>query len=169
MDFIKEFEELKLKQKLLIGSLNKKTRNETDRLLIEVNSKLDFLVKIFKEANSTENETEHLDEKFVEITEKLDSFNKVVLDKFKELDEKISDIKITSEIGSSVSTSVANVGGEKKETSSEVLIPAPVHLDSTKIDKLEDKTIGSSSNTNGILDILNKEKSVDKDSKKKWF
>lgn len=51
LDFIKEFEELKIKQKLLIESLKNKGETEQSRLFFDINSKLDFLVKIFNEAN----------------------------------------------------------------------------------------------------------------------
>lgn len=50
IEFIKEFEELKIKQKLLVESLSKKKHAFKDELLVNINSKLDFLVKIFQEA-----------------------------------------------------------------------------------------------------------------------
>ena len=46
--FIKEVEELKIKQKLLIESLKRKNSDEQNKLFLEINSKLDFLVNIFQ-------------------------------------------------------------------------------------------------------------------------
>lgn len=63
IDFIKEFEELRLKQKILIESLNRKKHSNEGHLLTEMNSKLDFLVKLFKDSQDTGEEEEEFDQK----------------------------------------------------------------------------------------------------------
>ncbi len=63
VDLIREFEELKIKQRLLIDNLRKNGNTQQNRLFLEINSKLDFLVKIFTEANKNEDEEEHNQEK----------------------------------------------------------------------------------------------------------
>lgn len=93
---IKEFEELKLKQKLLIESLRKKGGGEDNQLLMDLNSKLDFIVKIFQEVNENSESTEVMDElkkEFKSVDEKLNSFKDHFEEKFSELDDKISELK----------------------------------------------------------------------------
>ena len=46
-DIEKKLEVLKIKQKLLIDSIKKKIDREQDESVIELNSKVDFLIKIF--------------------------------------------------------------------------------------------------------------------------
>lgn len=90
--FVKEFEELKLKQKLLIESLNNKNKTEMNQFLLDINSKLDFLVKIFKESQNDDEEQNEfevkLDSKISDLIKKVDSFDK----KFEELDSKLSSL-----------------------------------------------------------------------------
>jgi len=95
VDFIKEFEELKLKQKLLIDSLNKKNISQQNQLFLEINSKLDFLVKIFKEANDADNkeEEEKLSSHFKEISDKMDLMQKSILEKIETQEKSISSLK----------------------------------------------------------------------------
>lgn len=90
LDLVKELEQLRLKQKLLIDSLKKKENSRVDSSLTEISNKLDFLVSIFKEANSQEGKDEvkieesinSLSEKveFIESTfnEKLEHFEKIL-------------------------------------------------------------------------------------------
>ncbi|MDA3856509.1 MAG: hypothetical protein PF569_09720 [Candidatus Woesearchaeota archaeon] len=97
VNFIKEFEELKLKQRLLIDSLKKKSQSEQERLFLEINAKLDFLVQIFKEANSSDDEKEKVDfeAKFNDVLDKIDSLSIKVDDSFTKV-EKLQD-KIVSD------------------------------------------------------------------------
>lgn len=92
LDFVKEFEELKLKQKLLIESLKRSGNNQQNKLFLEINSKLDFLVKIFTEANISENGEEKVDyeSKFTQINDKLEELSVKIEDKFVTLIDKIS-------------------------------------------------------------------------------
>lgn len=88
VNFIKEFEELKLKQRLLIDSLKKKSQSEQERLFLEINAKLDFLVQIFKEANSTDDEKEKIDfeAKFNEVLDKINSLSTKVDESFSKIE-----------------------------------------------------------------------------------
>lgn len=96
VDFIKEFEELKLKQKLLIDSLNKKNISQQSQLFMEINSKLDFLVKIFKDANDTDSkiEEEKLEIHFKGNSEKLDLIQKNILEKLDKQQTEVSALKV---------------------------------------------------------------------------
>lgn len=77
IDLIKEFEELKLKQKILVESLNRKNKSKEKEFLIELNSKLDFLIKIFRDTSDTDfNEQEYLDQKFSELMIKIEDIEK---------------------------------------------------------------------------------------------
>ena len=77
IDLIKEFEELKLKQRLLIESLKKKTESQNVQLHKEINSKLDFLVKIFTEAQKKESAAQEdiYSKQFEELFSKIDSLD----------------------------------------------------------------------------------------------
>lgn len=92
VDFIKEFEELKLKQKLLIDSLNKKNISQQNELFLEINSKLDFLVKIFKDANDNDSkaEEEKLESHFKLISDKMDLIQKDTNDRLDKLENNTS-------------------------------------------------------------------------------
>ena len=100
LDFIKEFEELKLKQKLLIDSLNKKNGSQQNQLFLEINSKLDFLVKIFKDANDTDSkaEEEKLQIHFKEVLDKIDLVQKSFDEKFTKLEENNKSINNNLEL-----------------------------------------------------------------------
>jgi len=91
LDFIKEFEELRLKQKLLVETLSKKNSSEMNKYLLDINSKLDFLVKIFKESTSSE------DMSITQLDEKLNSYFSKIIDKISfvetNLNEKIDNVK----------------------------------------------------------------------------
>jgi len=99
LNLVKEFEELKLKQKLLIDSLSRKNKTEMNVFLVEINSKLDFLVKIFKETQKeekegeNENPNEYMETKFKEMIEKIDSFQEDFKVKLEEINKKFSDIE----------------------------------------------------------------------------
>lgn len=95
IDVIKEFEELKLKQKLLIESLKRNGETTQNKLFLEINSKLDFLVKIFMEANnptSDENAEEKIDyeAKFKEVLDKVASLGNNFNDRLDKIESKIS-------------------------------------------------------------------------------
>ncbi len=83
LNFVKEFEELKLKQKILIEALNSKNKTEMNQFLLDINSKLDFLVKIFKESQEAEEEDTFQDD----IIKKADD----IINKFEELDKKLDE------------------------------------------------------------------------------
>jgi len=96
INVIKEFEELKLKQKLLIESLKNNTDSNQNKLFLEINSKLDFLVKIFTEANQADDEGEEkvdFNSKFNEILESISSFSQETKESFSKLDERITKLE----------------------------------------------------------------------------
>lgn len=92
INFIKEFEELKLKQKLLVETLNKKHGALRDEHLININSKLDFLVNLFKDANETPEVDPHKEimTAFEELTKRIDSLETSFNDKVTELESKMN-------------------------------------------------------------------------------
>ena len=93
VNIIKEFEELKLKQRLLIESLKNNTDSNQNKLFLEINSKLDFLVKIFTEANQTESEDEHKTEnKYNEIINMISNLEEKFNTSFLNIEDKISNI-----------------------------------------------------------------------------
>ncbi len=91
MEFIKEFEELRLKQKLLIDSLKKNKKHENNNVLIEINSKLDFIVNIFKDVNENDNENNSLiEEKINELNDKilnLETYFTQIIEKLENLEK----------------------------------------------------------------------------------
>lgn len=91
LDLIKEVEELRLKQKLLVESLKQKQSGELQQALIEIHSKLDFLVKIFKEANSN-SEDEDQESKLISLEEKFTTFEAQSKEQFEELKNSLTDI-----------------------------------------------------------------------------
>jgi len=144
LDFIKEFEELKLKQKLLIETLNSKNKTEMNSFLLEINSKLDFLVKIFKESQEQEQE---------------DTSQDVILNKIEEMNSKIDNLTTSFEskldlvnedfikINKSLSKIDTNV--EKELTTNNMKLPKPDF-------KVDDN-------------LIKTEISNNKKDKKKWF
>lgn len=146
LDLIKEFEELKIKQKLLIESIKKKGNSPQEQLLIDINSKLDFLVKIFKEVNdnSESNDNfENLSNLVTGISEKFESLEKKYDEEFERLHKSLSEITIK-----------LNTAQLKSNDNSSLNLPtAPDFKVSDKVEQI------SSSQNNE-----NKEK-----KKRKWF
>lgn len=93
MDFIKEFEELKIKQKLLVETLNKKRAGVQNDNLININSKLDFLVNLFKDANKSSDDVDPHQEimtAFENLSKRIDSIEENFTNKLSELETSIS-------------------------------------------------------------------------------
>ncbi len=137
VDFIREFEELKIKQRLLIENLKKKGQINQEKLFLEINSKLDFLVKIFQENNSSTEDgadDESSENTSNPVVDKLDAFEKSFNEKFINLEEKINDalLKLKSE-SSKVKTESLNMvsGGD--------LLPPKPDFES-KIEDVKDST-----------------------------
>ncbi len=96
IDLIKEFEELKLKQKLLVGTLKRKDEYVENRFLLELNSKIDFLVKIFKEAKEIE-ETNANDGDISKVIGRIDTMESKLDELTKKIDKlNFSDLSINS-------------------------------------------------------------------------
>lgn len=96
---VKEFEELKLKQRLLIESLKKKMKSEERELLKEIASKLDFLVKIFTEAQKEEKETNEDPylKNFQELTQKIEALDSKFEEVLNKKEEEIKKVETTSQ------------------------------------------------------------------------
>ncbi|MCA9496732.1 MAG: hypothetical protein KC589_07320 [Nanoarchaeota archaeon] len=105
INFIKEFEELKLKQKLLVESLKKKGKSEYEIILTNIDSKLDFLVKIFKEAKQEElkHEEENVENNIANVLASLDELKGSLDEKYGELFSRIAHLETTIS-GKEVST-----------------------------------------------------------------
>ena len=66
-------EKIKIKQKILLDSLNSRVETFKDEKIIELNSKVDFLVKIFNEIKNMEEHRKEEFEKFkIEIRSSLE-------------------------------------------------------------------------------------------------
>jgi len=145
INIVKELEELRLKQKLLISSLNKKNKNELEISIIDLTKKVDFLVKIFQDSNSPKDETEEIVEEknlqIEELKEKLEKLELSINENFENLNKKISEI----------STSL-NKKDEIKNFSNIPLPPLDIEVNSD-IKKIEE---------------VNNNESIKKE-KKKWF
>lgn len=166
LNFVKEFEELRLKQKLLIDSLNKKNSSQMNTYLLDINSKLDFLVKIFKEANSSQDESELttlITSKFVELTEKIEENNKSLEEKFENINEKLGilDNKVNKTEG------LVEKDLEKNDVDKNLPPKPEFKIDSTKIDKIAQES-SKSDDVNSQKDFLGTSDEEIK-KKKKWF
>lgn len=85
IDLIKEFEQVKLKQKLLINSISQKNITFQNQTLDEINKKLDFLVNIFQKADESEQD-DHIEKKIIELSETVNT-------SFSQLTEKITNVE----------------------------------------------------------------------------
>lgn len=152
LDFIKEFEELKIRQKLLVDSLKKKNLSMQNDLFNDINSKLDFLIKIFQEANDTsqnvEDENQQLYSKFDDLSEKITSVESNFNERFEDVTELLE--KISAKV-STYHLPVQKTNGEKMVD----MAPKPdFKVEDNKIgDKVEEKIANSD----------------DKKKKKRWF
>lgn len=160
IDFIKEFEQLRLRQKLLINSINKNHEDEHNNLLNEIDKKLDFLVKIFQEVKENDQD-DHVEKKINGIQEKQEADQTALLEKLASMEEafneKLEDIsmKLSS---SKVSNSISST-------------PVEENKDQQSKNSVENKVDQISSNPKGEMPPSPDFK-VEKDSKKekkKWF
>ena len=79
-----------LKQKILIESLNRTKHSKDKELLVELNSKLDFLVKLFKDSSEGDfDEEDYLKKHFQEVFDRLDKFDQKVEDRLQKVETKI--------------------------------------------------------------------------------
>ncbi len=87
LDLVKEIEQLRIKQRLLIDSLNRKYKHDKDKQLADLSSKLDFIVEIFKDASEQDEKKEHEENP---VLAKLDEFFTTFEGRFDELERKVS-------------------------------------------------------------------------------
>jgi len=140
IDLIKEFEELKLKQKLLISSLNRKNKDVLEVQIIDLSKKVDFLVKIFKEANSEDEDGENKLLTLEDIDSKISNFEANLNERFDSMEKRFAEMK--SQTGNSQIKK--SPGG----------LPIPDFKAGEVKDKKEETVI---------------EKNISKKEKKKWF
>lgn len=184
IDFIKEFEELKIKQKLLIESLKKKTQSEQSKLFLEINSKLDFLVKIFTEANKAESEVsperKHFDSQFhlilTKVDELFDAFDEKINNMEKSFNKQLEVYSSKYQNKHSNSEVQEKLKGKNIDNPQNSVKSAPVPNFQSNI-KSEDNTVnnnnsnssnGSFFNFGGKKDVSEKKQGENED-KKKWF
>ena len=188
LNLIKELEELRLKQKLLIDSIKKKDSSKQDSILKEINSKLDFVVNLFKDANedsedSTHQKVEEIEKKFTELQTNLES-------RFDKLEELIKSNSSENKKNSS-SNSDSNSTNSSQDTKDSNLPPKP-DFDAQSIDdqstnsskkeldisnRIENiKSVGGNKSEStppleplSKNDVKNVAKDDEKKSKKKWF
>lgn len=169
INFVKEFEELRLKQKLLIESLNKKNSSQLNGYLLDINSKLDFLVKIFKEVNIHEGEndtTTLITSKFLELTEKVENIDKNFNEKISLIEETLNNLNIKlNKTGDIV---------EKIESEEKSMPPAPeFKIDEKKIDSINAESKDNQSvqlfREANVEENSKKEVKSEEIKKKKWF
>ena len=91
LDLVKEVEQLRIKQKLLIDALGRKKKEEQDQQLADLSSKIDFLVEIFK--NASKEEEQQGEDNQASLVEKIDEVISKVDERFEKLDERISSIE----------------------------------------------------------------------------
>lgn len=142
LNFVKEFEELKLKQKLLIDSLNRKNKTQMNEFLIDINSKLDFLVKIFKETmdnDSSEDEKNVLDEKLNSILENIDNkfntLNEKIDNKFINIEDQISLVKASISKNENSVKSLDNSLPPSPEFKADLSSKIPLSLKKDEVEK----------------------------------
>jgi len=181
LDLIKELEGLRIKQKLLVESFSKNKTNFANDNLANINGKLDFLVKIFQEANSP-SETESLEstnikvDTHLEILDKLSSLEENFNSKFEDLSTKLDYLSnnlntpsiLPSEKNKKVSSEEIKTNNPNSSSEdSNLLPPIPDFTSSETVIneeiKDESKKIDLNSEVNEKTEILNKNK------KNKWF
>lgn len=91
LDLVKEIEQLRIKQKLLIDALGRKKKEEHSKQLADLSSKIDFLVEIFKNASKDDDEKE--EDKQASLIEKLDEMTSTLEKRFDVIDKKLSSLE----------------------------------------------------------------------------
>ncbi|MFW5704547.1 MAG: hypothetical protein ACOCXG_01770 [Nanoarchaeota archaeon] len=127
LNLIKEVESLRLKQKLLVSTLKRESLLKKDEAFVELNAKLDMIIKIFKDASEGENKEEEgsaIEEKLNNIVEKLAIIDEisekldVLTKRVSELDSKPSSPS-SSNIPPAPNFAADNSLEKKDETNSE--------------------------------------------------
>lgn len=144
LDLVKEVEQLRIKQKLLLTAIKEKDKKiEVEKMLNSISSQISFLVEIFKEANNTdENGSEKSDEDksaekvtLEDINTSITLFKEEVLTKISDLDKKILKVINKKE---DLSLSPKNI-----ETNGEINSKAQPELpkpDFSAVDELKDES-----------------------------
>ncbi len=100
LDLVKEIEQLKIKQKLLLKALKEKEQEETQEKILEsMSAQIQFLVEIFKEVNSNDGKDieEENKNQTEQISKKLDSMKTALFVRMDLLEKKIDSISIQSQ------------------------------------------------------------------------
>ena len=180
IDLIKELEGLRIKQKLLVESLSKKSGEHENILLSHIDAKLEFLVKIFQDTSAPaptagtpekkvdENGEEIIEENFEsKLFERLESIENSMIARFDEMEEKISKLK-TSQMKTQSSLPSENLTSNKLPPIPNFNEESKVKVDDSKsetelVEKIKDTTLDKNSETS------QKETSESTEKKKKWF
>lgn len=171
IDLIKELEELRIKQKLLVETLAKKEKLGKNEGLAEIIAKLDFLVKIFQESISEEHTTEKPDElKISDVDKKLTEIEEKMQKNFETLLSKIDKISKTQ-----TKTTIAQPEPKKIEKKEEKLPPVPNFTNEKTAlpSDTQSKTQTSNSNPNQSIpeptSIPISENTTKDKKKSRWF
>lgn len=125
LDLVKEIEQLRIKQRLLIDSLNRKYKHDKDKQLADLSSKLDFIVEIFKDASEQDEKKEHEENP---VLTKLDEFFTNFETRFDELERKVSRLEKQGNKKAPSAPPVPNFHQEKSESTSSQR-PVEEHVD----------------------------------------
>lgn len=95
LDLVKEIEQLRIKQKLLLQAFKEKDgKEEQEKLLSSISSQVQFLVEIFKEENSTDKEAEEeTKNNHDKIIEKIDSIKIAIFERMDLLEKKFETLE----------------------------------------------------------------------------
>ncbi len=171
LDLVKEFEQLKLKQKLLIESLHKKKLSEESEQMIQLSNKVDFLVKIFKEAQNLDN----TNTEFTQIEEKLNSLSDSMTafeEKFTAFQEEISS-KIDALSKRNISPSMSS--SDNLDSSNTNLPPKPSFSTQKPVETQKNHStsvlpdVDSKITTQSSSNESSSDVEIQKEKKKKWF
>jgi hypothetical protein len=97
LDLVKELEQIKLKQRLLIETLRRKADLQETKVQQQMNAKLDFLVKIFKDTSGQDQEKDLFAQLEKSLTKELKDQFAAQQATLTQLSEKIAalDVKLT--------------------------------------------------------------------------
>lgn len=148
LDLVKEIEQLKIKQKLLLRALkDQEKKEEQEKILESMSAQIQFLVEIFKEVNA--NDSKDIEEENKnqthEISDKIESIKIAIFERLNQIEEKVDLISESQE----VSKNSQNTSSKEKL---DILESDPSEQDSGKITKQEiEEVLGESTAENQLI------------------
>jgi hypothetical protein len=99
LDLVKEIEQLRIKQKLLLQAFKHKDKKEDQQELLQsISAQVQFLVEIFKEETSTDKDAEEeTKNNQSRILDKIDSVKTAIFERMDLLEKKIDSIELKTE------------------------------------------------------------------------